>query len=375
MTTRAVREIQNRFEEEAAHIREYVEVLQNKHSINEEMVVDLNEDLKIYRLGLLPRRDPDRYEQPYSLEERAALSTGVREALEEVGIEVYGFEERQTEEPELLSTPTGAGVKHFDLYVKWTRWMLPRLSLDPTAEQREKLLERARTVEKNNPEPGLTPQTADDVIQDALHWACVIKARCKRSTIWSIQERLRELAIAARVANPDAEINLLRQGFLLLMTAFDAAVFDLLRIAFKERFFQLVGLFGGNDKWSMEDIAGAGSFAAMEAQIIETQLKKRYIKDLLNVLDDLGVSCVDASKGDRFVNLIELVQRRNIHVHNRGVVDERYLESDPKTGKAKYNLFNLKLGDAACIDSLYLETANRLCTNCVEQFAAWVKAN
>jgi len=38
--------------------------------------------------------------------------------------------------------------------------------------------------------------------------------------------------------------HVLRQGFLLLMTAFDAAVFDLVRIAFRKKFFQIIGTFG-----------------------------------------------------------------------------------------------------------------------------------
>ncbi len=87
--------------------------------------------------------------------------------------------------------------------------------------------------------------------------------------------------------------------------------------------------------------------------MIEDQLKKRYVKDLLGLLQALGVPCWDETKGDRPVQLVELVLRRNIHVHNRGIVDERYLESDPSSGKAKYNLYNLQLGQLAIIDDEY----------------------
>ena len=51
------------------------------------------------------------------------------------------------------------------------------------------------------------------------------------------REQFADLELLARVARPDAEVNVLRQGFLLLMTAFDAAVFDLVRIAFRKEFF------------------------------------------------------------------------------------------------------------------------------------------
>ena len=61
----------------------------------------------------------------------------------------------------------------------------------------------------------------------------------------------------------------------------------------------------------------------MRDRIIEEQLKKRYVKDLIGIMADLGVKHVDEKEGDKHIDLIELIQRRNIHVHNRGVVDER----------------------------------------------------
>lgn len=42
----------------------------------------------------------------------------------------------------------------------------------------------------------------------------------------------------------DAPVNLLRQAFLLLMTAFDTAIFDLVRVALRGRFFQLISKIG-----------------------------------------------------------------------------------------------------------------------------------
>ncbi len=91
-------------------------------------------------------------------------------------------------------------------------------------------------------------------------------------------EQFADLELLARVAKPDAEVNVLRQGFLLLMTAFDAAVFDLVRIAFRKKFFQLIGTFGKQEKVSLEGIGEAGSFEALRDQMIEDQLKKRYVK-------------------------------------------------------------------------------------------------
>jgi hypothetical protein len=68
--------------------------------------------------------------------------------------------------------------------------------------------------------------------------------------------------------------------------------------------------------------------------------------------------------------LIEMALRGNVHVHNRGVVDERYLERD-QNGRPKYNLCNLSLGDVARIDKSSWEMANRQSASCVKRVADW----
>ena len=63
--------------------------------------------------------------------------------------------------------------------------------------------------------------------------------------------------------------------------------------------------------------------------------------------------------------------RRNIHVHNRGIVDGKYLEKN-ESGKPRYNVYGLSEGTVAHIDSAYWERANRLSINCVSLIADWV---
>jgi hypothetical protein len=172
----------------------------------------------------------------------------------------------------------------------------------------------------------------------------------------------------ARASRPEAEINVQRQGFILLMTAFDAAIFDLVRVALRRDFFGLVAAFGKQDKLTLLDLGGAGSWGALRDQIIEEQLKKRYVKDLLYLLrEQWDVAGMEQVAGEKFERLIELVLRRNIHVHNRGVVDKRYLDE----GK---NIDRLNHGDVAVIDEAYWQLANRACRGCVERVAAWAGA-
>jgi hypothetical protein len=154
------------------------------------------------------------------------------------------------------------------------------------------------------------------------------------------------------------------------MTAFDAAVFDLVRVALRRRFFDLIGKFGKQEKVTVDWIGSCGSFETVRDRMIEDQLKRRYVKDLLSLLHGMGVQCV--KEGEQFVRLIELILRRNLHVHNRGVVDERYLERE-QGAKPKFNLDNLKVGDVAQIDSQYFHTADQLCGGCIELLARWAE--
>jgi hypothetical protein len=174
----------------------------------------------------------------------------------------------------------------------------------------------------------------------------------------------------ARIADPDAEVNILRQGFLLLMMAFDAAIVDLVRGKLQKDFFRLVGDLG-DYKMSLKEMGKYSSFEEMREAIVEKQLKGRFLKDLLIKLkDSWDVQNMHGHEKDGFVKLIELVLRRNIHVHNRGIVDDRYLERN-QGGKCEYNPYKLKIGEAAPIDEQYWASANYLCRNCVTRVFQW----
>ncbi len=59
-----------------------------------------------------------------------------------------------------------------------------------------------------------------------------------------------------RVATPHAEINILRWGFILLITDFKAAVFDLVRLKLRSEFFGMIGRFGKQEKAPLQEIGG-----------------------------------------------------------------------------------------------------------------------
>ena len=83
------------------------------------------------------------------------------------------------------------------------------------------------------------------------------------------------------------------------------------------------------------------------------------------------MNCIGSGTDEEFARLVEIVVRRNLQLHKRGIVDERYLETDPITNKAKYNLYKLKRGDLAIIDERYWTLAKELCGQCVRQVTMW----
>jgi hypothetical protein len=258
-----------------------------------------------------------------------------------------------------LITPRGTRFDHADLLSQWVAYTFEHLSDDPTEEEIEAYRKRSldEVIQQTDREEGVTDQVLADVIHDAIDTVMDIKWREKGGDLQRVLEQFDELKLVARVASPDAEINLLRQGFLLLTTAFDAAIFDLIKLKFRKDFFPLIGVFGKQDKVSFTRFEKAGS----------------YVKDLLLILHHLKVDCFDSGGGEHLAHFVELVLRRNVHVHNRGIVDGRYLEQNEQ-GQAEFNIFSLHVGDLAPIDEVYWKRANRLCAHCVGKVAAWAES-
>jgi hypothetical protein len=370
-------EVRDRFHDEQDYIERYTRFLRAKSTIHDQQVLELNRILRRVHIGPLPTCGYDRTAELYSPEETAALLAAIRKVEPEVFQTILGHEQCLDHIPSFgLDGPAG---DHLHLLDEWIGYVLERLPYDVEEQDEDAILKAAiqEYQERGDQDVDEDDRIPEDALRAlimlAIDHAKHIQVRQQVDAMVYARDQFADLELLARVAQPDAEVNVLRQGFLLLMTAFDAAVFDLVRIAFRTQFFQLIGAFGKHEKVSLEGIGEAGSFEALRDQLIEEQLKKRYVKDLLGVLQALGVVLVDEGGGDRHVQLIELVLRRNLHVHNRGVVDERYLETEPQSGRPKYNLYDFELGEVASIDLAYLELANRLCGSCVDRLSAWAE--
>ena len=86
----------------------------------------------------------------------------------------------------------------------------------------------------------------------------------------------------------------------------------------------LVGIAGKDAKFGLKEMSQFTDFHQFSNHLVESQLKTCYVKDLLHTLNSIDVPLFDATAAGGFAGLIELVLRRNVHIHNRGRVDERY---------------------------------------------------
>lgn len=370
---RSAWEIGCRFRNELEYIERYVRLLLVKSTLHDRQVMDLNGILKRVQIDPLPIRHYDRAGKPYSPDEITTLLDAIRVTEPEVYQTILGHEQGFDDIPSLPMDGPAAG--YMDRLYEWVDYLMERLSDDPEDHEVQNVLrnamQAAQTVDELDEDERIPEDALRALLTTAVDHAMHAKIHQRVDAMVYARQQFEEIEVLARMATPDAEINVLRQGFVLLMTAFDAAVFDLTRIGFRRKFFDVLGAFGKAEKITLENLREAGSLEAFRDHVIEEQLKKRYLKDLLGLLQGLGIPTVDEAAGDRHVDLVELVLRRNLHVHNRGVVDERYLETDATTGKPKYNIFNLKLGDSAIIEDRYFHAASRLCSNCVERLAKW----
>ena len=364
--------IQQRYHAEVEYIKRYVQLLRAKATIHDRQVADINRILRRVQLRTLPTRHYDRIGAPYSPEEIRVLSDAIRATDPEVYHTILGHEQRLDDIPSLgLDSPA---AEYLDRLDEWVGYFMEHISDNPE-EDVEGIVRNATREAEALDEDGENDRIPSDAQQAlialAADHALHAKVRERIDEMVYVRHQFDEIEVLARMATPNAEIDVLRQGFILLMTTFDAAVADLARFKFQQRFFEFIRVCGSNEKVTLQEIGVAGSFEAFRDQVIDEHVRRTYLKDLIGLIYKLGVMKSEHFARDEYVRLIEMMLRRNVHVHNRGMVDERYVELDPSSRKPKYNLHNLKVGDAAVIDDAYFTESLKRSARFVDALAVW----
>jgi hypothetical protein len=176
-----------------------------------------------------------------------------------------------------------------------------------------------------------------------------------------VSEEIGQAEILFNMNNEKNILNIYRQGFILLVAGFDAVVFDMVKLLMNNRFFEYIDKLYNKDKnMKMRDLSNYENFNEFKDNIVNEGLKGKYIKDLVEILKDLGVDYIVQN----FSTLMECLNRRNIHLHNQGKVDKKYME--------KFNIHSLSENEIAKIDRDYFENTYRLCLGTVNSIYEWV---
>jgi hypothetical protein len=356
-----------RFEEEQHYITRYIAFLRARTTVHDRQIDDINGILVAFSIDQLPKRSRRRASETFSDQELQELLAPIAAISLRVESAISTHLTRLDSTPAPRVPRSGPVVEYDRLLGEAIDWALANTSEGADDTERANVLERAMHEYDRN--DNIAPRAQfRTLMKYAIAQVPRIKILNRIDSLQYVLDQFSQFELQARSTLPKAEINVLRQGFVLLMTAFDAAIFDLMRIALHRRFFDLIGLFGKNEKITLHEIADFGGFGALRDGIIEDQLKRRYVKDLLFLFQEMGAACTN-NKGE-FIKVIELVLRRNLYVHNRGIVDERYLEKDGD--KSKYNICGFALGDTAVIDDTYWNEANSLTSQVIENVTNWV---
>jgi hypothetical protein len=193
--------------------------------------------------------------------------------------------------------------------------------------------------------------------------------RDKWTANMQLARNVKNLSSALNLPNPEAITSPWRQSFITIMARFDATIFDIVRAGFHNDFFRVFMAFVSKSqiKIELKRIADLGSFEKLQTELVNDQLKGKYLRELILTLRGIDVPDVTELEEADYHRLIEVILRRNLHLHNNVVVDQKYLHD----AETIYNVDQFCLGDFATIDLEYLSRARRLVITYVQLLAVW----
>ncbi len=159
-------------------------------------------------------------------------------------------------------------------------------------------------------------------------------------------------------------INIYRQSFIQLIAMFDTIVFECYKIKFNNDFFEGLKYFKeGSIKYS--ELANYQDFETFKNDTIESKLRNCYLKDLLNIARNKNKNLFMVDGIDNYTQFREMINCRNCHIHNNGIVDNAYMGVN---NNESFNIFNYNLGDYLGIDKKYFQRTYNMCKTFLYNF-------
>ena len=212
--------------------------------------------------------------------------------------------------------------------------------------------EMQRDVERTNIQNGDVVYTKEDV-EKAISVAPSIYSARNNDSLELQQDIISRLLATLDMLDTRLNTNIYRQSFISLFSIFDAYVFDYMKKYFISHPKELEEFFkpdkNEKSKISFDNIIEYENMQSLINGLVEQKFEGKYIKQILKLLKTYKPSVFD---GFDYNVIMETVNRRNIHIHNQGLVDSRYIE--------EYNNDKLDIGDYAQISKQYFSNATTL---------------
>lgn len=179
------------------------------------------------------------------------------------------------------------------------------------------------------------------------------------------------LALYSVFDNKDS-INIYRQSIILLVATFEATITDSLKIIYSNNFIRYVEKLCKDDKILYSDISKSACLDDLKMITVCNDLNKKKFRAILYEMKTYDNKIFIIENRNVFVEIIETIKRRNLHIHNKGIVDDEYLEIN-KDGKSCFNPDNLEKGTYAVIDYKYFYRKCILLTDLIKKLSNYLE--
>src|SRR5262245_8541709 len=247
---KTVARIACRFGTELLEIGEYVGFIRSKSALHVQEVDDLNALLQREEVKeLLPVREhlgTNHYLTSAEVQELSPVIERISPWIDRAISSLNG-----TIDALPAFDQDGIADEHPGLLGEWIAYLMPHM---PVAASNDQIAElRKQTIQRSDYElHGADEQVSREdrllLIDEALRRAAYFKINARIETLQYLLDRFGEVKIVAKADRHDAVTGPLRQAFIILMAAFDAAIFDLVRVALTRRFFDLAQGFSKQEK-------------------------------------------------------------------------------------------------------------------------------
>lgn len=187
----------------------------------------------------------------------------------------------------------------------------------------------------------------DNEIEEIIMASKIILSNNKNHELYEQETAIEELKTSIKLVDNASTSNIFRQSFINIFSIFDAYVFENLKKYFckepkeLEKFLEIKN----NDKIkvNIDDVLLFENIEQLKENMIHKQFDGKYLSEMIK---KLKIYNADIFSGIDYPMLLEMIERRNIHLHNKGFVDNKY--------HTACNIYKFNLNDYAYIDSDYL---------------------